>query len=150
MSAPATTAGAYTKPPSRNLTRPAGLAPVPDSTCSYAQSSIHIFAASWASNQVKYVQRGQPVPDDTWADTARLTGDYQQGITTTRSRLKDAHVPETYIVYSDLADADAAITAAITAAKAKDDTQVMPIYTKALTAEDHIVESCSALEATSR
>ncbi|MFB9406553.1 hypothetical protein [Dactylosporangium matsuzakiense] len=150
MSAPATTAGAYTKPPSRNITRPPGVGTVSGSACTYALSSIHIFAASWASNQVSVVQRGQPVPDDVWADTLRVTADYQTGIATTRSRLKDAHIPETFPAYSDLADADAAITAAIAAAKAKDSAPVMTIYNKALTAEDHLVESCGALQDTKR
>jgi hypothetical protein len=146
----ASPATSYTKPPTRNLTRPPGVAPISGSACTYALTSIHIFAASWAANQVKHVNAGQPVPDDVWADTARLTDDYHGGITTTRSRLKDAHIPESFPVYGDLADADAAISEAVAAAKAKDNSQVMPIYLKALAAEDHLVESCSALQETSR
>ncbi|WP_433041155.1 hypothetical protein [Dactylosporangium sp. CS-033363] len=145
-----TPAASYTKPPPRNLTRPPGVGTISGSTCTYAVSSIHIFAASWASNQVSVVQRGRQVPDDVWAETARVTDDYHTGIATTRSRLKDAHIPESFPLYADLADADAAITEAITAAQAKDSSQVMPIYFKALTAEDHLVESCSALETTAR
>ncbi|MFI5913168.1 hypothetical protein [Dactylosporangium sp. NPDC051541] len=136
----------YTKPPSRNLTRPAGVAPISGSTCTYAQGDIHIFAASWASNQVKWVQRGQKVPDDTWAETASVTEGYHGGIAMTRSRLKDAKVPESFVIYSDLADADAAISAAVAAAKAKDDSTVLAVYAKARTAEDHLTESCSALQ----
>ncbi|GAA3283516.1 hypothetical protein Dvina_38505 [Dactylosporangium vinaceum] len=136
----------YTKPPSRNLTRPAGVAPISGSTCTYAQGDIHIFAASWASNQVKWVQRGQKVPDDTWAETVSVTEGYHGGIATTRSRLKDAKVPESFVVYSDLADADAAISEAVAAAKAKDDSKVLAVYAKARTAEDHLTESCSALQ----
>jgi len=148
--APATSAAApsasYTKPPSRNLTRPAGVAPISGSTCTYAQGDIHIFAASWASNQVKWVQRGQKVPDDTWAETVSVTEGYHEGMAMTRSRLKDAKVPESFAVYSDLADADAAISEAVAAAKAKDDSTVLAVYAKARTAEDHLTESCSALE----
>ncbi|WP_433220623.1 hypothetical protein ACQP00_18340 [Dactylosporangium sp. CS-047395] len=139
-------APSYTKPPSRSLTRPAGVAAIPGSACSTALSDIHIFAASWAANQVKYVARGQQVPDDVWAETAQVTDNYHQGIGITRGDIKAAKVPESFPVYGDLADADAAITEAVAAAKAKDSSNVMSIYFKARTAEDHLVESCSALE----
>jgi hypothetical protein len=136
----------YTKPPSRNLTRPPGVAPIPAPTCTDAQIDIHIFGASWSANQVKPVTAGRPVPDAVWAETARVTGGYHTGIAKSRSRLRTAGVPASFVVFRDLDDADAAISEAVEAANAKDDSKVISIYVKARTAEDHLVESCAALE----
>ncbi|WP_433088136.1 hypothetical protein ACQP1P_19640 [Dactylosporangium sp. CA-052675] len=153
--APATTAApatsgppsaSYTKPPSRNLTRPAGVAAVSNSTCGYAQVAIHFVAASWGNNQVPVVTAGHKVPDDMWAEGAQVLPTYKGGIEDSRSRLKSQKVPESYAVYQDMADADAAIDAAIAAAKAKDDSRVIPVYLALRTAEDHFTESCGVLE----
>lgn len=153
--APATTAApttsgppsaSYTKPPSRGLTRPAGVAAVSNSTCGYAQVAIHFVGASWGNNQVPYVTKGQKVPDDVWAEGVGLLPTYKGGIEDSRSRLKSQKVPESYVVYQDMADADAAIDAAIAASKAKDDSKVIPVYIALRTAEDHFTESCGVLE----
>jgi hypothetical protein len=135
----------YTKPPSRNLTRPPGVAPLGGTPCSFALGAIHIFAASWAANQVGPVMQGRKVADSEWTEAAGLLGGYHDGIENTRSRMKDAHVPQSFAVFSDLADADTAISEAVEAAKAKDESNVMSIFVKSLAAEDHLVESCGAL-----
>ncbi|MFB9239662.1 hypothetical protein ACFFWC_29725 [Plantactinospora siamensis] len=136
----------YTKPPSRNLHRPPGVAKLSGSVCAYGESAIQFFATSWAASQVQPVTEGRPVRDSVWAEAVEVLGTYHTGIAKTRSKLQAAGVPKSFVVYQDLADADAAIAEGIAAARAKDDSKVIPIYLKSRTAEDHIVESCSVLE----
>ena len=40
----------------------------------YAITDIHIFAASWAANQIKWVITGQKVPEDVSAESSTRPG----------------------------------------------------------------------------
>jgi hypothetical protein len=136
----------YTSPPSRNLERPPGFGRVPGSACDPATTAAHFFAASWAANAVSYVQRGAPVPAFQWADAARVLPGYRDGVAKSRSALLAAGVPRGFVVFQDLADADAAMREGIAAAKARADSRVLAVYIKVRTAHEHLVESCGALE----
>jgi hypothetical protein len=147
-SSPAGTAAlpSYTPPPARHLERPAGIGRVPGSACDPATTAGHFFAASWAANAVSYVRRGAPVPAVQWADAARVLPVYRDGVARSRSALRAAGVPAGFVVFRDLADADAGMREGIAAARSKADSRVLPVYIKVVTAVDHLVESCGVLE----
>jgi hypothetical protein len=136
----------FTPPPRRHLSRPPGVGRVPGSACDPASIAVHFFIAAWYSGVASYAVRGESVPDFQWADAARVLPGFRSGVARSRVRLLAAGVPRGFVVFQDLADADGAVREGVAAAKAKDDSKVLPVYFTARTAEKHLVESCSVLE----
>jgi hypothetical protein len=136
----------YTSPPSRGLTRPAGLGPVPGSACDPAATDAHFFEVAWYTGYAGKVEAGEPVPDFRWAEGPRVLPSFRRGVATSRTRLVNAGVPAGFAVFGDLADLDAAMREGVDVARAKDDSRVLPVYFRAKAARDHLIESCGVLE----
>jgi hypothetical protein len=138
----------YTSPPSRGVTRPPGVRPVKDVPCSRAVSDAQFYAAGWFGGVASYVQDGEPVPDFQWADAVtslpKISG--AGGVAMARANLRADGVPTSYVAFKDLADLESAMRTGNNAAKARDESKALGVYFAVLTAKDHLVESCGALE----
>ena len=138
----------YTPPPSRGVTRPPGLGHISSNICAFASISAQGFIGAWSSGLVAYVQDGEKVPDFQWQDAARVlpSRSFSDGVKNARTGFQQAGVPANHPVFSDLSELEAAMREGIAVAKAKDETKVMAVYFRLRTADDHLTESCGALE----
>jgi len=136
----------YTPPAKRGVKRPAGVTPVTDLPCMSANDDAQFFQLGWYGDLAKYVEQGQSPPDARWASAAKNIGTFRGGIATARAALQADGVPTSYLAYQDLKELDAAMLAGISAARKRDESQVMHVYFAVKTAQAHLVESCGALE----
>jgi hypothetical protein len=126
--------------------RPAGVKPVSDLPCEFATSDAQFFQLAWYSAAAKYAESGDPVPASGWPSLVKTLPTYRQGVTEARADLQADGVPSSYIAYADLRELDAAMVAGINAARKRDESKVLNVYYAVKTAQDHLVESCGALE----
>lgn len=138
----------YTPPASRGVTRPAGVRPVKDVPCSRAVSDAQFYAAGWFGSIASFVTKGEPVPDFGWTDAAKALPKISGagGVAMARAKLAADGVPTSYLAFKDLADLESAMRTGDNAAKARDESKALDVYFAVLTAKDHLVESCGALE----
>lgn len=136
----------YTPPPSRNLRRPAGVAPVKDTPCAFAVNDAQFYQRQYQGDLATAAQSGQPVAAADWADAVRGLSSIHGGTAQARAALKADGVPTSYVAYKDLADLDRAMAAGLQVAKNKDDSKVLQVYFDLQTAMAHTIESCGALE----
>jgi hypothetical protein len=122
------------------------VAPIPESTCDDATSDAHFFEVAWFSGYAAYAERGEQVPDFQWSTGQTALPRFLRGESKARAALMAVGVPGTFPVYRDLSDLYNAIRQGIAVTKARDDSKVLEVYFNAKTADDHLVESCGALE----
>jgi hypothetical protein len=122
------------------------VAPVSDLPCEFATSDAQFYQLAFYGDLAIYVERGDPVPAGKWQSAANGLGKFRGGIAEARANLRADGVPTSYIAYADLNELDRAMLSGISAARKRDESQVLHVYFAVKTAQDHLVESCGALE----
>jgi hypothetical protein len=143
---PATPAPTYTPPPSRNPTRPPGVRPVKDTPCDDALTDAHFYDVGFYGALASFAEGGSSIPEASWVDIQKNRPNVAPGIAKSRAALTADGVPTSYLAWKDMAALERALNASEQVIKKRDETKVLSVYYAFRTAEDRLLESCSALE----